>query len=65
MINAGKRALIPLHPFQFNSGPRFSAAERVNAVYFYYPSREIDEIHMTLPANVQVENLPANDSEEA
>ena len=62
MINAGKRALIPLHPFQFNSGPRFSAAERVNAVYFYYPSREIDEIHMTLPANVQVENLPANDT---
>ena len=31
------------------------------AVYFYYPAREIDEIHMTLPSGVQVENLPAND----
>jgi len=61
MINAGKRALIPLHVFQFNARPRFSAAQRVNAVYFYYPAREIDEIHMTLPAGVQVENLPAND----
>ena len=61
MINAGKRALIPLHPFQFSGRPRFSAAQRINAVYFYYPSREIDEIHLTLPANVQVENLPAND----
>ena len=60
MINAGKRALIPLHVFQFNARPRFSAAQRVNAVYFYYPAREIDEIHMTLPAGVQVENLPAN-----
>lgn len=61
MINAGKRALIPLHPFQFSGRPRFSAAQRVNGVYFYYPSREIDEIHLTLPASVQVENLPAND----
>ena len=63
MINAGKRALLPLHPFQFNSRPRFSAAQRVNAVYFYYPSREIDEVHLTLPSGVQVESLPANDSQ--
>jgi hypothetical protein len=61
MISAGKRALIPLHAFQFNSTPRFSAAQRVNAVYFYYPSREIDEIHLTLPPNVEVESLPANE----
>jgi hypothetical protein len=61
MINAGKRGLIPLHPFQFSSRPRFSAAQRVNAVYFYFPSREIDEIHLTLPPSVQVESLPAND----
>jgi hypothetical protein len=55
--------LLPLHPFQFNSRPRFSAAQRVNAVYFYYPSREVDEIHVTLPAGVQIENLPPNDSQ--
>jgi hypothetical protein len=63
MISAGKRALLPLHPFQFNSRPRFSSAKRVNSVYFYYPSREVDEVHMTLPPGVQVENLPANDTQ--
>jgi hypothetical protein len=63
MISAGKRVLLPLHPFQFNSRPRFSAAKRVNSVYFYYPSREIDEVHLTLPSGVQIENLPANDSQ--
>ncbi len=62
MINAGKRELMPLHLFEFNSQPRFSAAQRVNAVYFYYPSREIDEIHLTLPPGMQVENLPSNDT---
>lgn len=61
LVNAGKRALIPLHPFEFNSTPRFSAGQRVNLVYFYYPSREIDEFHITLPSNMQVENLPSND----
>jgi hypothetical protein len=30
-------------------------------VYFYYPSREIDEFHITLPSNVQIENLPPDD----
>jgi hypothetical protein len=61
LVNAGKRALIPLHPFEYNGTPRFSAGQRVNPVYFYYPSREIDEFHVSLPANVQIENLPAND----
>jgi len=61
LVNAGKRALIPLHPFEFNGTPRFSAGQRVNAVYFYYPSREIDEFHITLPSNVQIENLPPDD----
>ncbi len=63
MISAGKRVLLPLHPFEFNSRPRFSAAQRVNSVYFYYPSREVDEVHLTLPSGVQIENLPANDSQ--
>lgn len=63
LINAGKRELLPLHPFQFNGRPRFSASQRINGVYFYYPSREIDEVHLTLPSGVQVENLPANDSQ--
>jgi hypothetical protein len=63
MISAGKRVLLPLHPFQFNNRPRFSAAKRVNAVYFYFPSREVDEVHLTLPSGLQIENLPANDTQ--
>jgi Domain of Unknown Function with PDB structure (DUF3857)/Transglutaminase-like superfamily len=63
MINAGKRALLPLHPFQFNGRPRFAAAQRTNSIYFYYPSREVDEVHVTLPSGVEVENLPANDAQ--
>jgi hypothetical protein len=56
--NAGKRVLLPLHIFQMNQKPMFPSAERVNGVYFYYPSREIDDISLTLPASLDVENLP-------
>jgi len=63
MISAGKRTLVPLHPFEFNAHPRFASGQRTNAVYFYYPSREVDELHITLPPNMQIENLPANDAQ--
>lgn len=56
--NAGKRMLAPLHVFQLNQGPMFPSAERVNGIYFYYPSREIDDITVTVPASLEVENLP-------
>lgn len=63
MIGAGKRLLIPLHPFEFNSRARFAASQRANPIYFYYPSREIDEMHLTLPPGLEVENLPADDGQ--
>jgi hypothetical protein len=63
MIGAGKRLLLPLHPFEFNSRARFAASQRTNPIYFYYPSREIDEIHLILPPGLEVENLPTDDAQ--
>ena len=59
--SAGKRWLLPAHVFQVNEKTKFPSAERVNAVYFYYPYREIDEVHVTLPTGAEVESLPADD----
>ena len=61
-VGAGKRWIIPVHLFQVNEKPRFSSSERVNSVYFDYLSREVDEIHVTLPPELEVESLPPNDN---
>jgi hypothetical protein len=61
-VAAGKRWVVPLHLFQVNEKPRFSASERVNSVYFDYLSREIDEVHVKLPPQLEVESLPPNDN---
>jgi hypothetical protein len=45
--------------FQVNEHPRFSSSSRVNAIYFYYLTRELDEVHITLPPDMQIESLPA------
>jgi hypothetical protein len=60
-VSAGKRWIIPVHLFQVNEKPRFSATDRTNAIYFDYLSREIDEVHVTLPADLEVESLPPSD----
>lgn len=60
-IGSGKRWIVPAHLFQMNDGARFSASERVNSVYFDYLSHEIDEVHLTLPPEFEVESLPADD----
>jgi len=61
-VGAGKRTLVPVHIFQINDKPVFSASNRVNPIYFWYLTRQADEIHITLPASLEVESLPANDS---
>jgi hypothetical protein len=58
----GKRLLVPVHVFQVNEKPVFPASERVNPIYLWYQTRQIDEVHITLPPGLEVENLPANDS---
>jgi len=61
-VSAGKRLLIPIHIFQVNSKAVFAASERTNSIYFWYRTREIDEVHMAVPSGVEIESLPANDS---
>jgi hypothetical protein len=58
-ISAGKRWLITPHVFQINQKPLFPATQRSNPVYLYYPSREIDQVHITLPTGIEVESLPS------
>jgi len=60
--NAGKRVLLPGLVFQVNDKPRFPSNERVNGVYLYYPSREIDEVSITIPQSMDIENLPQNEN---
>jgi len=58
VLSAGKRWIVPVHVFEVNDKPRFSAAQRTNPIYFDYPSRELDEVHIALPPNTEVESLP-------
>ena len=60
-VNSGKRWLVPVHVFQVNEKPRFAASTRINPVYFYYLFTEMDEVHLALPAGMEVESMPADD----
>ena len=57
--NNGQRWVVPVHFFEAGEKPRFGSVQRTNPVYFNYASREVDEVHIVLPAGVAVENLPA------
>jgi hypothetical protein len=59
LLGSGKRWILPAHLFQVNEHPRFSSSSRVNAIYFYYLTRELDEVHITFPPDMQIESLPA------
>ena len=59
--SAGKRWSIPPHLFEVNERPRFPTSQRTNPVYLFYPYREIDEVHIALPAGMDVESLPPDD----
>ncbi len=58
-VNNGQRWTVPLHIFEANERPLFPLAERTNSVFFDYASRQIDDVHIVLPANVEVETLPS------
>ena len=59
--SAGKRWSIPPHLFEVNEKPRFPTSQRSNPIYLYYPYREIDEVHIALPAGMEMESLPSDD----
>jgi hypothetical protein len=56
--STGKRLLLPSGLFQANSRQRFVSADRKTPVYFDYPYHVLDKVTITLPPEVQLENLP-------
>lgn len=61
-VAAGKRLMLQQQLFQVNEKARFTAAERQNAVYFQMPWQEADEVHITIPAGMELESLAPDDS---
>jgi hypothetical protein len=57
--HAGRRAMMALGIFEYNDRALFDSEKRTWPVYFHYPSREIDDVTITLPPEIQVESLPA------
>jgi Domain of Unknown Function with PDB structure (DUF3857)/Transglutaminase-like superfamily len=55
---AGKRMLVPTDVFETTARQPFAHGERKNPVYFDYPFYLMDDVQISLPANLQVENLP-------
>lgn len=60
-VAAGKRLMLQQQLFQVNERSRFPANERKNAVYFHLPWQEADEVHITIPAGMEVESLAPDD----
>jgi hypothetical protein len=58
--NNGQQWLIPVHVFEANEKPLFSSGQRASPVYFDYASRQVDEVHIVLPPNVEAVTLPPN-----
>ncbi|HEY6250822.1 MAG TPA: DUF3857 and transglutaminase domain-containing protein [Candidatus Angelobacter sp.] len=58
----GKRLLLPTELFRAGKRQIFTQSERRTPVYFDYPYRVVDRLQVTLPADVQVENLPQSET---
>jgi hypothetical protein len=60
-VISGKRLLVQQHLFQVSEHNHFSTTKRINPVYFHYPWQEADEVHITVPAGLEIESLPPDD----
>ncbi|MBI1739028.1 MAG: DUF3857 domain-containing protein [Acidobacteria bacterium] len=54
----GRRLLLPTSVFHLSKVHPFLHAQRKYPVYFGYPSRDVDDITIELPANYRIESLP-------
>jgi Domain of Unknown Function with PDB structure (DUF3857)/Transglutaminase-like superfamily len=61
-VAAGKRLMLEQQLFQVNEKPRFPANERKSPIYFHLPWQEADEVHITIPAGMEVESLAPDDT---
>jgi hypothetical protein len=60
-VAAGKRLMVAQHLFQVNEKARFPAADRHNAIYFYFPWQEADEVHLKFPVGMEIESMAPDD----
>ena len=58
--STGKRLLVPSNLFQGSQTQPFAHGERKQPVYFTYPFYAIDDVKISFPAGMRVENLPQN-----
>lgn len=58
--STGKRLLVPSNLFQGAVTQPFAHGERTQPVYFNYPYYAIDDVKITFPSGMRVENLPQN-----
>ncbi len=54
----GRRLLMPTSVFHVSRQHPFTHAQRKYPIYFGYPSQDVDDITIELPAGYQVESLP-------
>jgi len=59
MMNAGSRAVIPAAIFTAAEKNLFEHANRVQPIYFDYPSEKFDDITLELPAGWHVSSVPS------
>jgi hypothetical protein len=53
---------MPSNIFDYNHSAMFAHTDRVHPVYFEFPTRQIDDVKISLPDTLQVESLPASES---
>jgi hypothetical protein len=56
--SAGRRMLVPVSPFQATQASAFHSQDRVNSIYFSFPSEEIDDVKIESPGSYKVETVP-------
>ena len=58
--STGKRLIVPSDLFEGDRTQPFAHGERKQPVYFNYPYYAADDVQITFPAGMRVENLPQN-----
>ena len=63
--SAGRRALLAVGIFSATERHMFQHANRINAIYFSFPFRKIDDVTIELPLDWKVDSLPKDQDQDA
>jgi hypothetical protein len=59
--SAGRRLLVPMQALHFDQPAMFVLSNRVYPIYLDHPFVSQDEIHVTIPSGMTIENVPAKE----